>query len=101
MSEYIEREDARSALLDCVVINIPGFGRGVLLPSEALKRLNLVPIADVAPVRHETWKVWRRWRRIPAEWYCSGCGGRCHFKPDFSPACGAKMDGKKEGGDEV
>ena len=86
MAEYIEREAAIEAVKHA-------WGKG-LEPSQYIE---IIPAADVAPVRYGRW--------IDKGGYavCTECGGRSGIQYDgvepiplmtqFCPNCGAKMDG--------
>lgn len=95
MPEYISREAA-----------IIGLAASNLTPhqiDDAAEALQLVPAADVAPVRHGKWI--QKGRKI----YCSKCNRGVYIGTDdeglmqdemrlrrFCSACGAKMDGDGE-----
>ena len=55
----------------------------------AIRLLEKVPSADVAPVRHGTW-VYNPGDNIP---YCSECMMPQDSECNYCPSCGAKMDG--------
>ena len=86
MAEYIEREAAIEAVKYA-------WAKG-LEPSQYIE---IIPAADVAPVRHGRW--------IDKGEYavCTECGGRSGIQHDgvepiplmtqFCPNCGARMDG--------
>ena len=91
MSDYISREAARKAILPPPSADF--MIAAVML--DAYDRINAIPAADVAEVRHGRWvagpmKMWG--------WKCTACGA---FSPvnvksyKFCPGCGAKMEGKK------
>ena len=99
MAEYIERRTASNKLYDVyeyVKRNIIADGKPVdasLVKNIMLrfeKALNMVPNADVAPVRHGRW--------LPQvvlgqkAWDCSECKtlGSPHWK--WCPICGCRMD---------
>ena len=93
MSEYIEREAVHSIIERTSTF---AFTRGGMH-----EQIDLLPFADVAPVRHGGW--------IDAEsddgctvWHCSKCSypikiicGYPIYK--YCPMCGALMDGKEDG----
>ena len=95
MDEYIERE----ALLKFIEngINNPdrkeAFGYDAV---EILEKVQYMPAADVAPVRHGRW--------IDGDPYCPVCGKDkfagldadvwADWKPDYCPNCGSKMIGE-------
>lgn len=64
------------------------------------EKLELLPAADVAPVKHG------RWVRKGANWYCTECnrgyriicGAPAAVTFEFCPNCGCKMDGVNDGG---
>ena len=96
MDEYIERE----ALLKFIEngINNPdkkeAFGYDAV---EILEKVQYMPAADVAPVRHGRW--------IDGDPYCPICRKDkfrgldadvwADWKPDYCPNCGARMDLEK------
>ena len=96
MAEYIERE----ALLKFIEngINNPdkkeAFGYDAV---EILEKVQYMPAADVAPVRHGRW--------IDGDPYCPICRKDkfrgldadvwADWKPDYCPNCGARMDLEK------
>ena len=90
--KYIKSEQCRT----CSDIGLCG-NCAVLV---AVKLLEKVPAADVAPVVHA------RWERVRSNWYCTGChkGHRItNCAPTannfaYCPSCGAKMDGGKDNG---
>lgn len=60
---------------------------------KAVKMLELLPAADVAPVRHGRW-VWHEtgdneWEQF---YSCSNCGEKSYWESNFCQECGAKMD---------
>lgn len=89
MAEYIEREAARTL--------IKNYGKGAV--DDGMKTLDpvddiislaggveLIPAADVAPVRHGLWK---RYGKNLGE--CSECGEIVSVKNNYCPACGCLM----------
>lgn len=83
MAEYISRSKAEFELCEG---NIPepykSFCRRVI------NDRNLIPVADVAPVRHG--------RRVDYGGFycrCSQCEGTLPVCSNYCPNCGAKMDG--------
>ena len=94
MAEYIERE----ALLKFIEngINNPdrkeAFGYDAV---EILEKVQYMPAADVAPVRHGEWIVCGDGNNVP--WMCSHCGKTITRKfkmmyGKYCPNCGAKME---------
>lgn len=86
MDEYIERKSAIEAVHHAWAKNL-----------NPQQYIDIIPAADVAPVRHGRW-VMRGGKR-----YCSECGNRaCVTRDsddfwytvgtDFCPHCGARMD---------
>lgn len=87
MAEYISRSKAEFELCEG---NIPepykSFCRRVI------NDRNLIPAADVAPVRHG--------RRVDYGGFycrCSQCEGTLPICSNYCPNCGAKMDGARNG----
>ena len=84
MDEYIKRANA-------IEVVRHAWAKGL----EPAQYLEIIPPADVAPVRHGRWE--------PGNPICPVCGGDkfkdldadiwCDWQPDFCPNCGAKMDG--------
>ena len=65
------------------------------------RRIQRVPVADVAPIRHGRWLK----SDIPHEKFvCSECGGACWYydyegdvaRSRYCPNCGAKMDRRND-----
>ena len=87
MAEYISRDEARSII---------GAGYAGVSTDDQIKRLNAVPAADVAPVRHGRWLE----HEIPDEpvcgtdYECSECGKFQFDSSNFCPNCGADMRGE-------
>lgn len=82
MTEYIEREAAVKAAKHA-------WGKGL----EPTRYIEIIPAADVAPVRHGVWV--REIERTGNYSHCSECGCRCAgYTPNYKycPNCGAKMD---------
>ena len=85
MSDYIEREDAKDKMAECM---INGRTWGYIMDE--------IPSADVVEVRHGHWTD----RENKGIHYleCSNCG--CWYltshltRNSYCPNCGAKMDGK-------
>lgn len=105
MAEYIERETA----ID-VIMSEPTDAH---YPSWYADKIEQIPVADVAPVRHGQWEWFEEWFPStpdhPTE--CEDCGWRCSecktaledivsgywddiIEPmiNYCPNCGAKMD---------
>ena len=85
MNEYIEREAARNLMEQALYDDweIQYFN----------DRLDEIPAADVAPVRHALWI--KHGKPNVLFWSCSRCG---QVERDMTPyccSCGAKMDGGK------
>lgn len=90
MAEYIERE----AALDCVKCDLGKKDYKISYQGAMVEiafRIDAIPAADVAPVRHGR-------NESGAGFMCSVClfrdfGVFRGYKPNFCPNCGAKMDG--------
>lgn len=86
MTEYIEREAVRNAIL--------GEHPDLHYPSWYANIIDSIPVADVAPVVHGRWKTDSD---RPDTLICSIC--KCgfdmwkHDPHNFCPNCGAKMGG--------
>ena len=98
MAEYIERE----AALDCFACDLGKKDYSVSYQgfmTESAFRINVIPAADVVPVRHGQWidKPGGTYQRMQS--WCSVCGKRSgiggiesnRHKP-YCPNCGARMD---------
>lgn len=88
MAEYIGRDAAIKAAKHA-------WAKG-LEPSQYIE---ILPVADVAPVRHAEWVVCGDGDNVP--WMCSHCGKTTAHKykviyGKYCPHCGAKMDGGNE-----
>ena len=112
MSDYISREAAIEKIrvagcTDC------GGSSGTICGfcdfENAVRLVNGLPAADVAPVRHG------QWLRTDDDWnslvtiQCSACGGEWYFEVDedvqllgynYCPGCGCKMDLEDETDDD-
>lgn len=91
MAEYIEREAVKS------IININFSG--------LLLAVDLIPAADVAPVRHGRW-VTPHWHNSDYCYNCSECGEEAMHREyqwarngiyPICPNCGARMGGDAGG----
>lgn len=85
MAEYIGRDAAIKAAKHA-------WAKG-LEPSQYIE---ILPVADVAPVRHAEWVVCGDGDNVP--WMCSHCGKTTAHKykvmyGKYCPHCWAKMDG--------
>lgn len=89
MTEYICKQDAVDAIhefpmfMECNEIYI------------YQKRIEKIPAADVAPVRHGRWIRYTGMGKV--QWMCSECGAE-EKNPkvaNYCYHCGAKMDGKE------
>lgn len=104
--EYIEREAAKTAIMDYIGEQTMGkytdmeLGRASRMGAEgAMHELDYVPAADVVEVRHGEWVHTDLAVRWDGKDECS----ECHFHDwsridlshfNYCPSCGAKMDGK-------
>ncbi len=90
MAEYIEREAAIEAAKHAWAKNL-----------EPSQYIEIIPAADVAPVRHGKWedKPNPQWKAYDIR-YCTLCGWSIHKSKlrnadlswRYCPNCGAKMD---------
>ena len=82
MDEYIKRANAIEAVRHA-------WAKGL----EPVQYLEIIPPADVAPVRHGQWIYDKKAQRP----YCSVCKGYFYGATNspmsYCPNCGAKMDG--------
>ena len=100
MSDYIKREDALNTIRNTFT--------GMTADTLEL-RINDIPTADVAPVRHGKWMCEKDGSDYT--YWCSHCGNmrnlRVRWNPiaeeyeypthsKYCPNCGAKMDGGNE-----
>ena len=60
-----------------------------------LDLIDAQPTVDVEPVRHGMWKPLGQICRdyLVNNYRCSECDQRVHFRTNYCPNCGAKMDG--------
>lgn len=80
MTDYIKREDALKVFDTDSMI-------------KAWHKTEHIPSADVAPVRHERWKLNRSGRGAN----CSRCDMWMPFTMlPYCPYCGARMDGESD-----
>ena len=91
MAEYIKRDEALKALLQ---VSAPTPSESYIV-EKCIDKINDVPAAEVAPVRHGYWK---QNPNMPTQYSCSVCG-RCIEDEQCNPKqvflychCGAKMD---------
>lgn len=94
MSEYILRNEACQRLheaggCDAVEEWAKGYDDGI---AEAIRIINEMPVADVAPVVHGRWN----WTGSVVWWKCSVCECEGYENFKFCPHCGAKMDGSED-----
>lgn len=86
MPEYIERTEIERFIAE----------HGMVGPFS----VDLLPSADVAPVRHGRWAYCGTYIDGITMFTCSCCGDKQNgrngwsWKKNFCPNCGAKMDGK-------
>ena len=62
----------------------------VCLHEELPAQIDIIPAADVAPVRHGKWLEHRTWAK------CSECEYLIGFETTYCPNCGARKDGNGE-----
>lgn len=58
----------------------------------AVKAVERLPVADVAPIKHGEWEEIRDAYRQLEGWMCKKCGRETKAKENYCPNCGAKMD---------
>ena len=90
MDEYISKESAISILEAKAEM-------AVCTPAQpyfhkAAKMIELLPAANVAPVRHARWKSYGK-----NLGECSECGEIVSVRSNYCPNCGAMMDGVSDG----
>ena len=83
--EYIKREDAINTVRNTFT--------GMTADTLEL-RINGIPSADVAPVRHGRWEVVDA--EEPRRYGCSECRRLSWYMENYCHFCGAKMDGGNE-----
>lgn len=93
MAEYIEREGLLSKFNIDDMMNVNGT---LISLRDAREVISNFPAADVAPVRHGSWK----YHDDINFWRCSCCGVNAPIAGDFMQLktnycsyCGARMDG--------
>lgn len=98
MAEYIKREDAIKLIFEQfhMYFEVPCLPRDEAIQSQVCavrEKINQLPAADVAPVRHGRWLYHTLIvGRIHAE--CSECH-KIRIIDNFCPNCGAKMDSEE------
>lgn len=98
--EYIEREAvirdlSESIVISCRTEDVPKINR---VFAKVIDRIKAAPTADVAEVKRGEWV-----KEFYHPYWCSCCKeiapldacGESHYKSNFCPNCGAKMDGKE------
>lgn len=85
MNDYIKREDAINTVRNTFT--------GMTADTLEL-RINGIPSADVAPVRHGRWEVIDA--EEPRRYGCSKCKRLSWHMENYCPNCGAKMDGERK-----
>lgn len=81
LSEYIERNKVYELIGQTGVARIH------------VSDIDVIPVADVAPVHHGKWLPTTKWWQGGSAWkQCSECGILHLGKSNFCPNCGAKMD---------
>lgn len=96
MAEYISRSKAEFELCEG---NIPEPYRSFC--RRVINDRNLIPTADVAPVRHGRWEFLGP-NRLVKECMCGTCSA-CKIRSKYitniglCPNCGARMDGARNG----
>lgn len=95
MAEYIDKA-AAIKLLTSFGLEVSDSKRSAV--AKCISKIEFMPAADVAPVRHGEWRLVRRMAAC-GEYECSVCGRietfGCFNKPENNPYChcGAKMQG--------
>lgn len=86
MAEYIDREKVKTLL--------ERYGA----EEDAMKLLDGIQAADVAPMVHAHWIPRLDERGRTYGWNCSApdCGAMSFCKGNYCPQCGAKMDGEEK-----
>ena len=99
MNEYITKEDARLVRPEYREM-IDDFSAGFNISiDEYIDRIDEIPAADVAPIKHGKWRCWYRSLDDSSYFRCSCCDSDVigYKKYNYCPNCGAKMDGDKYG----
>ena len=103
MADYISRE-AAVKLLTSIALEVPKSKSRTV--AKCINKIELMPAADVEPVRHGRWEGYCHSRfcgtdefgdpiyRDGVVYYCSNpkCRRKTVVKENFCPSCGAKMD---------
>lgn len=113
MAEYIERDkaiekiNAYCELRQAICINDKDeFLRGLQTALKAISYNDVIPNADIQPVKRGRWIDIYEWAEMHDSrpsgmctyYWCSECEKEQEKKSDFCPNCGARMDGGAENG---
>ena len=86
---------SRQAAIDATWFE-PSYTDPLNVLTEVRDRLEQLPSADAAPVRHGHWiKNDPHCDVLAFLWNCSECGGESDEGYRYCPSCGARMDGEK------
>lgn len=89
MAEYIEREAAIRNIRK--MASMIGFENPAVAIDCAVKCLERVPAADVAPVVHGRWTFYSSYGEDEYEYECSVCNEWANQRYTYCPNCGAHM----------
>ena len=104
MAEYIKREEAVKLIFEQfhMYFEVPCLPRDEAIQRQVCAvrdKINQLPAADVAPVRHGLW-IEKDKYAFGVMYDCSICGNRIldnGHSWNYCPNCGAKMDGGDDG----
>ena len=94
MADYIDRK-AAIKLLTSVGLEVSDGKRRTV--AKCINEIELMPAADVAPVRHGRWIDHKAGEQNRVNVYieCSECNTwYCYAKTNYCPNCGAQMEGE-------
>ena len=94
MAEYVSKEAVLNAIhngdIDMGMVTTHEYRLLKDLSERIDRRIQRVPVSDVAPVRHGRWRVYSVKDCL---YTCSECHCVPRDKTRYCPNCGAKMDG--------
>lgn len=98
MADYIEREDAIKLIFEQfhMYFEVPCLPRDEAIQRQVCAvrdKINKIPAADVAPVRHGHWNAINQIATgLSWKYRCNDCGCPQKYTHNYCPNCGARMD---------